>query len=77
MKALLEFDLDEPSDREAHLRCIKNLDIALALNDILEYLRMMIKHSDDETTEETYVAVQNKVTDILDEYGLNLDELIS
>lgn len=34
MKAILKFDLTDSDDRMAHQRCIKSLDLALALWDI-------------------------------------------
>lgn len=34
MKAILEFDLNDPDDVMAHKRCVKALDMALALWDI-------------------------------------------
>jgi hypothetical protein len=35
MKAILEFDLDDHDDKMAHLRCVKSLDLALFIWDIL------------------------------------------
>ncbi len=34
MKAILEFNLDEEEDRLAHERCVRSLDMALALWEI-------------------------------------------
>lgn len=34
MKAILEFDLDNPEDRMAHSRCIKATEMAVALFEI-------------------------------------------
>ena len=33
-KAILKFDLNDPDDRIEHLRCIKSLDLAMALWEI-------------------------------------------
>lgn len=35
MKATLTFNLDDPDDRKAHLRCVKSLDMAIALFEIM------------------------------------------
>lgn len=63
MKAILEFNLDEPFDKEAHLRCIKSTDLALVIWD-LDHLEM---------PEE----MREKFLDILAKYNIVLDELIS
>ena len=31
MRAIFEFDLEDPDDRQAHLRCTKSLNMACAL----------------------------------------------
>ncbi len=35
MKATLEFDLTDPDDRMEHFRCVKSLDMAIVLFEIL------------------------------------------
>lgn len=45
MKAILEFDLDQPGDRQAHVRAIKATDAYLVLWDIAnEIFRPARKH---------------------------------
>ena len=44
MKAKLEFDLDDPSDRKAHKRCVSATDAYLCLHDIDNMLRQKIKY---------------------------------
>ncbi len=44
MKAILEFDLDEHEDRLAHKRAISATDVYLALHDIDNEFRKMIKY---------------------------------
>jgi hypothetical protein len=63
MKATLEFDMEEPHDREAHMRCVRALDLALALWDI-----QMLSKKD--TTKEN-------INEIMLKYDLNPDELVS
>ena len=44
MKAILEFDLNEPDDIQAHLRCVKSLDLVLFILKIEGELRGKLKH---------------------------------
>ena len=46
MKATLEFDLDEGQDKTAHLRCVKAVNMAIALWDMDQYLRGLIKYGE-------------------------------
>jgi hypothetical protein len=68
MKATLEFNLDDPDDRMAHLRCVKALDMALALFEINYNLRKKVERDD--------IDVWEAIVDIFDEQGINPDELI-
>jgi len=44
MKAKLEFDLDDPSDRLAHKRAVSATDVYIAINDLDNHLRQMLKY---------------------------------
>lgn len=44
MKAKLEFDLDDLSDRMAHKRAISATDVYIMLNEFDNYLRQMVKY---------------------------------
>jgi hypothetical protein len=63
MKATLEFDMEEPQDRLAHMRCAKALDLTLALWDI-QIL----------STEET---TKDNINEILLKYCIYPDELVT
>jgi hypothetical protein len=79
-KAILEFDLNEPEDIQAHKRAVKAVDLSLALWDIEQYLRGQLKYNDENLTSEAYDALdkaKDKFYEILDEYNISLDELIS
>jgi len=65
MKATLEFDLDNPEDRMAHLRCVKSLEMACALFEIVNNSHRYVR--DIEHYKEN---INNAVGD------LNIDELI-
>lgn len=78
-KAILEFDLNEPSDVEAHKRAVKSLDLCLALWDIEQYLRSQTKYN-EQLTQEAYDALEKarkEYYEILGKHGVSLDELMS
>jgi len=49
MKATLTFDLDQPEDAIAHLRCVRAADMAIALHEITNTLRRNIFPNDTDT----------------------------
>ena len=80
MKATLHFDLEELDDKEAHMRCVKSLDLCLLLWDLDKELRSRTKHAPDTATEEE-VRVADEIRTILfqlkEKYNIDLDELMS
>lgn len=62
MKAVLAFNLDEQFDEISHRRCVKSLDMALALNKIIK-LDIPKKHKD-------------KIWDVVEEYLVDPDTLL-
>lgn len=80
MKAILEFDLNEHDDIEAHKRAVKSLDLVLALYDMDQYLRAKTKYAPDSLPEEVYDSLQetrDELHQILSKYNISFDELIS
>jgi hypothetical protein len=73
MKAILEFNLDDNDERMAHLRAIKSTSMAVALWDIDQLLRNKTKNEDNEIIEN----LREEIVDILNDYNINLDELLS
>jgi hypothetical protein len=73
MKAKLIFDMDEPEDVMAHLRCTKALDMAMALWDFSNKLRSIYKYG---SGEESIDDISKEFHDILEEYNINLEKLI-
>jgi len=76
MKAALYFRLDDPDDIQAHMRCIKATDMALALY----RLRNAIHKAIDESEDGKHVdgdLLGDKVNEIFEEFSINLEELIS
>jgi hypothetical protein len=78
MKAKLEFDLDNPDDKMAHMRCIKATDMALMLWDIKQKIRRKLKYNEDLSEDELHQweVMQDEFYSIADDYGINLDLLI-
>jgi hypothetical protein len=75
MRATLLFDFDEQEDRMSHLRCIKSLDMALAMWTFAGKLRNLIDTSEDGK----YIdedLVWRAWDESLGEYDVNLDNLV-
>ena len=70
---ILKFDLDDWDDKQEHLRCVKSLDLALTLFDFDQWLREQYKYNDKEYC----FDIREQLRETMDEYGVNLDELIS
>jgi hypothetical protein len=77
MEAILKYNLDDPDDQRAHLRAIKSLDMALALNDIAYLWHAAEREMENnEYRENPYGWWTNHIHDILEERGINTEELI-
>jgi len=75
MKAKLTFDLDDPDDSMAHLRCIKSLDMALAMWTFTGKLRKLVDESEDgKYLDEKHVW--EAWQEALEEYDINIDKLV-
>lgn len=80
MKATLEFDLNDPDDVISHKRCVKSLDMAIALFEILHNTRKNMHAHIERGTKDPYdliEAVMDKIWDDARENGINIDELIN
>jgi hypothetical protein len=70
MKAILQFNLDDHEDRMAHFRCVKALDMALAIWEFSGRLRRLV---DDEKGVD---AFWEEWEETLQEYGIKMDDLL-
>jgi hypothetical protein len=70
MKAILEFNLEDPDDRISHLRCVRALDMACVLFEIRN-IPNKIKHREEVSVGEVLDLIYDCMED------LNLDELIT
>jgi hypothetical protein len=82
MKAILEFNLDERDDIEAHLRCVKALDMAVVLWDMDQYLRNKMKYGNKDSmlSDDAYKALEDareELRESMSSRGINLDELMN
>ncbi len=71
MKATIKFNLDHPDDSMAHTRCLKSLDLAIALHRIVGLLR-------NKEDEDNVIAqkILHAVYKELNELGIVLEDLI-
>lgn len=77
MKAILKFDLDNIDDRFAHTRCLKALDLSLALNDLDSYLRNEIKHGDlSEESVTIHETIREQLYTIAKNRNINIWDLV-
>lgn len=81
MKAMLEFDLNNPEEKKAHMRAIKSLDMALVLFEITANLRKKCEsicdglEADSDKYDGVYVAFE-QINSLLQESNINIDELL-
>ncbi len=72
MKAVLEFDLRERDEELAHLRCVRNWELAWALHSVMEEIRKAVKESDMIDGEKLLADC----SEIIQDNHISLDELI-
>lgn len=80
MKAILEFDFDDPEkdDRVDHARMLKANDMCAAIYDMQQYFRSKLKYSEDFGSGEKEVEdAQAKLFELLDSHGVNMNELFN
>lgn len=70
MKAEFKFDMNEPDDVVAHMRHTKSLDLASALWHMQNEIRKKTKFNGE------WEDVSDMFYQTLDEYGIDLDELL-
>ena len=72
MKAVLEFDLRERDEELAHLRCVRNWELAWALHSVMEEIRKAVKESRKIDGEKLLADC----SEIIQENNINIDELV-
>ncbi len=80
MKATLEFNLNEPEDVMAHKRCVKSVDMAIALHEISTQLIEKLKHIEElapDTELNLIDFIADEISFSLQSNGIILEELIN
>jgi len=85
MEATLKFNLDDFDDRMAHLRCMKSMNMALTLFDISKLFKVLEDEIDAReyaeqppmTNEEVIEWFRVTIFEVMNNYNINLDELIT
>ena len=72
-KGILEFDLDNKDDEMAMKRAMKSTDMASFIFELQNNFWRKWKHDDTDFNLDTY---KESLGDLLDEYDINIDELI-
>ncbi len=78
-KAKIEYDLNDPEDRLAHLRTVKSLDMCLALWEITHNTKKSLEWAMEGKEIDKYDALEmvfDKIYEILNDHNINTDELI-
>lgn len=83
MKATLEFNLDNQTERTAHMRCVKANDMANLLFDIIGTARVKVDERlsadpdlDDKNVFDGVDEVFMEVFTLMLEYGIDINELV-
>lgn len=78
MKAILEFDFNEPGDRTDHLRCIKSIDMASILFELTyNTFKSAYDYQDMNKDADMVEYIKQRLIDLLEEHSVNIDELMS
>jgi len=84
MKATFEFDMNEPEDVMDHKRMTKALDMALVLWEIKRNAQKKIHDSLDymeedkpKTAHEAAELIFDMIYELMEDYNINVDELIN
>lgn len=80
--ATLTYNLDDADDRMAHLRAVKSTDMAIALFEITTNLKKKCRNiAEDKKQNLNAYSAMNEVfkgiNEILEEQGIQIDELIN
>lgn len=83
MKAILEFDLNDPDDFRAHMRAVKSTDMAFILWEIQvgNFRKNILRELDatdqnDKTMEDGVYLVLDRLIGLLDEHSVDVQDLV-
>lgn len=73
-KAILEFDLEDPEDRQSHIRAINSTNVYLVLSKMDGWLREKVKYVDQDK-HPSLEEVREYLHEVLNEYRVSLEDL--
>jgi hypothetical protein len=76
MKATMEFNLHERDEQIAHLRCVRNWELAWALWSVMQEIRKAIENSEHDGDLIDGEALSKACWEIVQDNNLNLDEMV-
>ena len=76
MKAILEFDLSEPEDVQAHMDAVQGADWKILAQQTLHEIRNKIKYSElSEEQISVYESIREYILQTIEDYGLPTNHL--
>lgn len=83
MKVIIEYNLDNPESKKAHLRVVKSTDMAIVLFEILNNVKKKVTNSSSVLRNNQELSHEQGVEDVMyeirklcEDYNLNIDELL-
>lgn len=79
-KGILEFDLNDFDDKMAHLRAVKSLDMSLFIFQLIYNTKKSIMYELENKELKDWEVVNlvfERIHELLDEHGINMDELVN
>lgn len=79
-KAIIEFDLNDPDDKMAHLRAIKSLDLSLAVWELIHNTKKQLEWKIENGNVDKYEVLEmvfEKIHEVIDDHNIIIDELIN
>jgi hypothetical protein len=76
MKAILEFDLDDPDDALRHEQCLAGQRALLVIYEMDRKLRDVVKYSNDPQSAEAADRLRADMHSRLAEHGIDLEALL-
>jgi hypothetical protein len=81
MKAILEFDLNDPDDIRAHMRCVKALDMAIVLWELRYNVKKrcenILERKEEIDKYEALEIIFEELMEMYNHHNLSVDDLIS
>lgn len=77
VKAILEYDLDNPDDEQMFKTAHQGYHLVQAIGDLFDYIRAQVKYGELEDKEENVmIDVRETFYQMLSDRGINIDNLL-